>query len=186
MTAMASTPLKLLTAEDYLHMPDDGGRTELRRGVVAQLNLHGFRHGEVCSNVHRFIDNFARENDLGRSLPNDSGIITERNPDTVRGADISFYSYARVAKGVSPVGYAGASPEIVFEVVSPTNARHEIAEKTDEYLKAGVQVVAVVDPQHKTVTLHLPNRAAEKLTGEDLLTFADLPGFSLPVCRLFE
>lgn len=179
-------PAKLLTAEDYALLPDEGQRTELRRGVVVVMNLPGFRHGEVCSNVHHFIDTYVRQHQLGRTLTNDSGIITERNPDTVRGADVSFYSYQRVPKGQSPVGYAGASPETVFEVVSPSNTRRAIKEKIGEYLKAGVNVVCVVDPQHKTVNLEFPELPTEKLQGDDLLTFADLPGFSLAVNRLFE
>ncbi len=186
MTTLTATHPKLLTAEEYLLLPDDGRRTELVRGVVVYLNFPGFRHGEVCSKVLRYIDNFVRAHNLGRTLANGCGIITLLNPDTVRGADVSFYSYGRVAKGHSPVGYAGASPEIVFEVVSPTNTRREIAEKTVEYLKAGVNVVCIVDPQNKTVNLDHPELPTEKLQGEDLLTFADLPGFSLAVRKLFE
>ena len=176
----------LLTAEDYLRLPDDGRRTELRRGVVAYMNPPGFRHGEVCGNVYHYVDNFVRAQKLGRTLTNDSGIITERNPDTVRGADVTFYSYQRVAKGQSPVGYPGASPEIVFEVVSPTNTRREIARKTGEYLNAGVNVVCVVDPQFQTANLHYPDLPDKTLQGDDLLTFAELPGFSVAVRRLFE
>ena len=183
-TALA--PPKLFTAEEYLQLPDDGRRTELRRGVVVFMNLPGFRHGEVCSNVHHFIDTFVRQQRLGRTLTNDSGIITERNPDTVRGADVSFYSYQRVPKGQSPVGYAGASPEIVFEVISPTNTRRDIATKTGEYLKAGVNVVCIVDPEHKTVNLEYPELPTEKLQSDDLLSFGELPGFCLPVKTLFE
>src|SRR5436190_3442347 len=186
MTTAVATPPKLLTAEEYRLLPDDGQRKELRRGVVVVMNLPGFRHGEVCGNVYHYVDNFVRANKLGRTLTNDSGIITVRNPDTVRGADVSFYSYQRVPKGQSPVGYAGASPEIVFEVVSPTNTRREITEKTGEYLKAGVNVVCVVDPQHKTVNLCFPDLPTEKLQGDDVLTFTELPGFSLAVTRLFE
>ncbi len=186
MTTLTATHPKLLTAADYLLLPDDGRRTELREGVVVYMNLPGFRHGEVCSNVTRLIGNYVADHRLGRTLSNDSGIITKRDPDTVRGADVSFYSYGRVAKGHSPIGYAGASPEIVFEVVSPTNTRREIAEKTVEYLKAGVNVVCIVDPQYKTVNLDYPELPTEKLQGEDLLTFADLPGFSMPTKRLFE
>jgi Uma2 family endonuclease len=126
------------------------------------------------------------EHDLGRTLSNDSGIITERDPDTVRGADVTFYSYDRVPRGPSPIGYAGASPEIVFEVVSPTNTRRAISEKTGEYLKAGVNVVCVADPQHKTVNLYYPELPTEKLQGDDLVTFDELPGFSMAVNRLFE
>jgi len=179
-------PAKLLTAEEYALLPDEGQRTELRRGVVVTINLPGFRHGEVCGNVYHYVDNFVREHKLGRTLTNDSGIITERNPDTVRGADVSFYSYQRVPKGQSPVGYAGASPEIVFEVVSPSNTRRAIKEKIGEYVKAGVNVVCVIDPQHKTVNLEYPELPTDKLQGDDLLTFTELPGFSLAVKKLFE
>src|SRR5207248_1964572 len=102
------------------------------------------------------------------------------------GADISLYSYHRVPKGQSPVGYAGASPEIVFEVVSPTKTRREITRKTGEYLNAGVNVVGVVDPEFKTVNLSYPDRPTEKLQGDDPLKLSDLPGFSLPVSKFFE
>jgi Uma2 family endonuclease len=186
MTTALAAPQKLLTAEDYLHIPDDGRRTELRRGVVVYMNPPGFRHGAVCSNIHHLVDGFVRAHQLGRTLINDSDIITERDPDTVRGADISFYSHQRVPKNQMPIGYAGASPEIVFEVVSPTNTRRGIAEKIGEYVKAGVNVVCVVDPQHQTVNLYFPDLPTEKLQGDDLLTFAELPGFSVGVKRLFE
>jgi Uma2 family endonuclease len=185
MTAVASPP-RLVTADEYIRLPDDGRRTELRRGVVVYMNPPGFRHGEVCSNIHLHVESFARNNQLGRTLTNDSGIITERDPDTVRGADISFYCYQRVPKEQSPLGYAGASPEVVFEVVSPTNTRREIVRKTGEYLNAGVNVVGVVDPEFRTVNLSYPDRPTEKLQGDDLLTLADLPGFSLPVSKFFE
>jgi Uma2 family endonuclease len=177
---------QLLTAEEYRLLPDRGERRELRRGVVIVMNPPGFRHGEVCSNIHHYVDTFVRQQQLGRTLTNDSGIITERDPDTVRGADVSYYSYLRVPKEKSPIGYAGAPPEIVFEVVSPTNTRTEIALKTAEYLRAGVNVVCVVDPQFQTVNVHYPDRPDEKLAGEDALTFAELPGFSIPVRLLFD
>ena len=184
--ATALAPPKLLTAEEYLQLPDDGRRTELRRGVVVTMTPPGFRHGEVCSRINRLIGNYVEDHRLGRTLTNDSGIITQRDPDTVRGADVSFYSYQRVPKDQSPIGYAGASPEIVFEVVSPTNTRRSIFEKVAEYLNVGVNVVCVIDPQHQSVNLHFPDLPVEKLQGDDELTFAELPGFSLVVRRIFE
>jgi len=184
-TAVLPTP-RLLTAEDYLHLPDTGGRRELRRGVVVTMNPPGFRHGEVCSNIHYHVDTFVRQQQIGRTLTNDSGIITERDPDTVRGADISYYSYSRVPKGQSPVGYAGASPEIVFEVLSPYNTRTEILRKTGEYLSVDLKVVCVVDAQYGVADLYYRDRPPASLKGDDQLTFAELPGFSLPVRKLFE
>jgi Uma2 family endonuclease len=186
MATTVAAPQKLITAEEYIQLPDHGEPRELRRGVVVAMNLPGFRHGVVCGNVYYWVSSYVRQHQSGWVLSNDSGIITERNPDTVRGGDVTYYSFQRVPKGESPVGYAGALPEIVFEVVSPTNTRKEIALKTGEYLHAGVNVVCVVDPQFKTVNLHFPDRPDEKLQGEDSLTFAELPGFSLPVARFFE
>lgn len=177
---------KLLTAEEYFELPDDELRTELVEGRVISMNMPGCRHGLLCNRIGRLIGNFADERHLGRTLNNDSGIITRREPDTVRGADVSFYSYARVPKNEVPIGYAGASPEIVFEVVSPSNTRRKITVKTGEYLNAGVNVVCVVDPAYKTVNLHFPDQPTKELEGEALLTFVDLPGFNLPVSKLFE
>ena len=74
----------------------------------------------------------------------------------------------------------------VIEVVSPTNTRLKIAVKTGIYLNAGVNLVCIVDPTHKTVNLHFPDQPTKELEGEDLLAFADLPGFSLAVSKFFE
>jgi len=186
MATAIGTPPRLITAEEYIQLPDEGARTELVRGVVVVMNLPGFRHGEVCGNVFHFVDTFVRQRQVGRVLCNDSGIITQRDPDTVRGADVTYYSYQRVPKGKSPPGYAGASPEIVFEVVSPSNTRSAIRQKTAEYLQAGINVVCVVDPQYQTVNLHYPDRPDEKLQGDELITFSELPGFSIAVKKLFE
>ena len=62
--------------------------------------------GQVCYNV-AVSDGaiHADDHDLGHVLSNDSGVITERGPDTVRGADVCFYSYERVPKGPLPPGY---------------------------------------------------------------------------------
>jgi hypothetical protein len=70
MTTAVAAPQKLLTADEYALLPDDGRRTELRRGVVIYMNPPGFRHGEVCSNVHYYVDAFVRANKLGRTLTN--------------------------------------------------------------------------------------------------------------------
>lgn len=186
MSVALASPPKLLTAEEYRVLPDRHRWTELRRGVIVKMNPPGFRHGEVCGNLHLQVGNYVQQQQTGRTLTNDAGVVTERGPDTVRGPDVSYYSYQRVPKGQSPLGYASAAPEIVFEVVSPSNTRREITLKVGEYLNAGVNVVCVVDSQYQTINLYYSDRPSEKLQGEDLLSFSDLPGFSLPVSKLFE
>src|SRR5215475_1641950 len=105
----------LLTAEEYLQLPDRGIPTELIRGRVVEMNVPAPRHGEICVNTVTLLHTHIRTNKLGRLVSNDGGIVTERGPDTVRGGDVAFYSYARIPPGPLPRGYLTVVPELVFE-----------------------------------------------------------------------
>src|SRR5437764_7481537 len=123
----------LLTAEEYASLADDGQPTELVRGRVVPVNVGTPRHGEICVTIVRILGRFLDENPLGRLVSNDSGVVTERDPDTVRGADVAFYSYTRVPRGPIPEGYLQVVPELVFEVRSPTDRWGQIFAKVGEY-----------------------------------------------------
>src|SRR5207248_1549779 len=90
-------------------------------------------------------------NPLGHVLSNDSCIVTERNPDTVRGADVAFYSYERVPRGPIPPGLLSVPPDLVFEVLSPNDRWSDVHVKVAEYLHAGVQAVCVLDDSTRSV-----------------------------------
>ncbi|MBL8796286.1 MAG: Uma2 family endonuclease [Planctomycetia bacterium] len=183
---MATAEL-LLTAEEFWQMPDDGLFTELIRGRVVTLNMPAPRHGYFCLKIGRILGNFVDDHDLGRVVSNDSGVVTERSPDSVRGADIAFYSYARLPRGPFPQGYLSVSPELVFEVRSPSDLWKEILAKVAEYLKAGVLVVGVHDEQTQTITLYRQDELPRVLTITDELTLPELHAdFRAPVARFFE
>jgi len=184
---MATVEATLITAEEFLALPDNGQPCELVKGRVVYMNPPGVRHGGVCVNTCYLVRSFLDIHDLGRLASNDSGVITERDPDTVRGADVAFYSYNRLPKDRPlPAGYADVSPEIVFEVLSPSESWKRALRKVAEYLEAGVLVVCVVSPEDRSVTLFYPDRDSVKLTGEQELTFPDiLPGFSEPISRFW-
>lgn len=182
-----ATATQLITAEEYARLPDRGVPTELVRGEVVEMNMPFPRHGQVCVKIARIVANFVEDVDLGHVLSNDAGIVTERDPDTVRGGDLWYISYQKVAKGPLPNAYLSVPPDIVFEVLSEHDRWTKVLEKVLEYLKAGVPVVCIVDPRDETVRLHFPDDPEVILTVEDELTFPNqLPGFSVPVRRLFE
>ncbi len=91
---------RLLTAEEYLLLPDTGRPTELVRGRIVSTDWPTPWHGYVCCNVAGVLGDFVEEVKGGR-LTNGSGVVTERDPDTVRGADVAFYSYERVPRARS-------------------------------------------------------------------------------------
>jgi len=187
MREFMATVETLLSAEEYRRLPDKGPPTELVRGRVVTLNMPAPRHGLYCGNIVGIVWPFAKERDLGRVISNDSGIVTERGPDSVRGADVASYSYARVPKGPFPEGCLTVVPEVVFEVRSPGDRWREILAKVAEYLNAGVSVVCVVDPQTQTLTVYRGDELPQVLTSEDELLLPELHAdFRAPVSRFFD
>jgi Uma2 family endonuclease len=182
-----ATAEKLMTAEEFLTLPDHGRRTELVRGRVIEMGRPGLEHGEICVTIASTLHAFVTARGLGRIVGNDSGIVTERDPDTVRGADVCYYSYERLPRGKRPKGYPNVSPEVVFEVLSPTDTWTKVLRKVSEYLEAGVLVVCVVDPDHGKVFVYRPDAPAGEFTEDDELILPELSAdFREPVRRFFE
>jgi Uma2 family endonuclease len=145
-------------------------------------------HGEICVTVGSILWDFVRKRKIGRVVGNDSGVITERQPDTVRGPDIAYFSFQRVPPGRLPRrGYLDVAPELAIEVKSVFDRWSEIDEKIAEYLKAGVLVVCVVDPDTDSVQIHYPDKPMRIVQRDEELTLPEvLPDFCVTVRELFE
>lgn len=174
-TASVMNPA-LVTAEEFAQRPDPGYREELVRGRIVPMSQPKPRHGEICNRVGRILGNWAEDRDLGRVLSNDTGVITERGPDTVRGADVSFYSFARVPKGPLPDRYLDVPPELVVEVLSPMDRWPKVLAKVAEYLDAGTTVVLVLDDQRRVAHLYRADGTTRLLGVDEDLTIPDLLG----------
>jgi Uma2 family endonuclease len=184
-TVPATVPA-LMTAEEFARR-HGGDRVELIRGQVRELPMPFPRHGKVCFTLARLIGNHAAEHDAGHVMTNDSFVPTRRAPDTVRGADICFYSYERLPKGPVPEGLLPVPPDLVVEVRSPNDRWVEIFAKVTEYLEAGVRVAVVLDPATATASVYRPDELQQIFDNGDELVIPDvLPGFGVPVRSLFE
>lgn len=151
------------------------------------MNIPNFRHGKLCGRVAVPLGYYVQQHDLGHLLCNDSGLVTERDPDSVRGPDISFYSYSRIPKGNDPAGYANVAPEVAVEVRSPTDRWPKILEKVSEYLNAGVDLVYVIDAQSQTVFAYSTDQPGTPLGLDAEMTFPPpLEGLRIPVRDVLE
>ncbi len=78
-------------------------------------------------------------------------------------------------------------PDLAIEIVSLTNGADEVAEKLEEYFKAGMRQVWVVYPGQSKVYVYTSTTAVRVLAPGDELDGGDvLPGFRLSVRELFE
>lgn len=177
----------LLTVKEYAETPEDDRRTELVRGRIVELPPPKPLHGRICYRVASIVGRYVDANDLGTMLINDAGIITRRNPDSVRGADVAYYSYARMPRGPLADTYPDVSPDLVIEVRSPADRWRDIHSKVAEYLTIGVLDVCVLDPDTKSAHLYYPDQPNRTLGPDDDLTFPEcFPDFRVGIATLFE
>jgi Uma2 family endonuclease len=176
----------LLTADEYAALPNDGRRTELVRGVVVALKFPLPRHGQICTEAVHLLQLHLETHPIGRTVGR-SAFITGRNPDTVRGPDICFYSYSRMPRGRLPQGYLPVPPDLIFEVRSPSEPWGGMYRKAGEYLNSGATLVCVLDQETETAYVIHDEKAPRIVSKDEELTLPEvLPDFRVPVRRFFE
>src|SRR5690606_38573583 len=117
-------------------------RLELVRGRVVRAPRPGVLHGRLLLRLARLLDDFVEAGGLGVVVV-EAGTLLERDPDTVRGPDIAFYSHARIPESGYATTYWGP-PDLAVEIASPGNRVGEIQERVKGYLDAGVRLVWVI------------------------------------------
>jgi Uma2 family endonuclease len=179
---MAAT--ELLTAEQFERMPSLGRWVELERGVVVSVNPPGYPHGAIAVAIAAELRAFVRPRQLGIVVV-ESGCTVARNPDTVRGPDVSYVRRERAMARTS--SYLSGAPDLAVEIRSPDDAMASLTSRADEYLAAGAQLVWLVDPASRTVRIHAPAAEVRTLTaGDELDGGAVLPGFAMEIAAVFE
>ena len=180
---------KLLTAEEFMAADLGEGTFELVRGEVVEVPPPMPEHGRVCVNVGFVLETYGRQSGLGYALSNDSAVVTERGPDTVRGADVCFYSHARwpraagrqdLAPGAARSGRRGRLRRAI--------AAAQILRKSRNTSQPGVSWSgssirtsrSVVDLSAAMTNRHLV------LHEDDVIeNLPELPGFRCPVADFF-
>ena len=182
-----ATSAKLMTADELLLMRDDGRRYELIEGELIELTPPGAAHGFVASNASGILREFVRPRGLGAVFGAETGFVISTNLDTVRAPDAAFVSAERLPKGDLPVTYLRLAPDLVVEVVSPSDTASEVRDKIRMWLDAGCRLAWVAYPQTKSVTAYNSMDDVKTLGPSDTLDGAPvLDGLSLRVSDLFE
>ena len=183
-----AAPSKRMTLQEFSDR-HGGDSVEFIDGHVTELPMPPPKHGKTCLRAGHLLLLHVDQFDLGHVCGNDSfvKVPTKTDPTRVRGADVCFFSYSRVPKGLMPDGLLNVSPELVIEVRSPSDTWTEVFTKVGEYLANAVLVVVVLDIDSRTASVYraaAPNQLI--LKDSDTLTVPEvLPGWSVPVAKFF-
>lgn len=176
---------RLVTAEELERRPDDDHRYELVQGELIRRTPVGGVHGRIAVIMAARLHAYAEQHRLGEVMV-EVGYRLARDPDTVRGPDVSFVAASRITEGGVPRGFIVGAPDLAVEIVSPEDTAAEVDEKVQEYLRAGSRLVWVVQPRTRTITSYRPDGNARVHGADDVIDGADvLPGFSMRVRELF-
>ena len=142
---MTTTEAGLLTADDLLRLHSEGVRGELIQGVLCNTMSTGREHGEIAANTAYELLSHIKPLNLGVVTTSDSGVRLARDPDTVREPDVAFFSAQRIgSERVS--GYSDVVPDLVVEIVSPTDDPENVYNKARMWISFGVRLVWACNP----------------------------------------
>lgn len=177
---------RLMTAEEFGAMPDDGKRHDLVKGVVVEVSRPKPRHSVIQRRLAARIGDFVDDHDLG-VVTTEGGYILARNPDTVRGPDVGFISKTRLPDPDLDE-YIPMGPDLVVEIVLPNDTATEVNDKIKAYFRAGSRLVWVVYPDAQEVYAYSGSSTTVQIVGIDgTPDGADvLPGFTLPLREVFK
>jgi Uma2 family endonuclease len=115
----------------------------------------------------------------------DGGFAPFPDRQTVRAADAAFVRADRLPPP-DQEGFSRLAPDLVVEVVSPSDRMTDVTAKAMMWLDVGVCPVWAVLPSSRTVTVYGPDGVPRMLREGDELDGGEvLPDVSVPVSALF-
>lgn len=163
---------------------------EVIDGEIVEMPPVSVFANKIAFRLARKIGNYAEDRDLGEAvtevlfrLPIETDRYRNRRPD------VAFVSYARWPRG-TPQPYRDNAwdvvPDLVIEVVSPTDYADELMEKVQEYFAAGVRAVWVVYPKPRVMHVYDSPTAIRGLAAaDDLDGGAVIPGLRVRLAEVF-
>jgi Uma2 family endonuclease len=191
---------------DFMAMPDDGDRHEYVRGGIRSMPPPKGRHGVLAGYLHEEIAHYLHDRALALGWHAEDGFVAKDrlvgftargefgfkfslpdDPDQIRGSDCVYVPAEQLAEVAwDEDEYFPAVPWLLVEVISSSDLAADVDERVQDYLAGAAQQIWCVYPSRYRVHVHIAGGPTRVLRRTDTLAYEDLlPGFSLPVARLF-
>jgi Uma2 family endonuclease len=185
-----AAPPKSWTTEEMLALPENGIERWLVRGQLREKlkTVHNRLHSHIMARTASSLANWSDQQPAPRGAVfcGNAGVRLRRNPDTTVGVDVAYVSAEILARQTDELPLIEGPPLLVVEILSPSDTQEEINEKIDDYLAAGVVLVWIIDPHHRTVEIF---RSGEEPTlinsRQELSAEPQLPGFKVAAAEIF-
>ena len=175
------------TYGDYLRLPDDGWRYEVIRGrlhmIAAPREVHQRASGELAFAMRQFV----KRHGVGRVYEAPFEVVLSDLATPVQ-PDILFISAERVGEIVTAERVEGP-PDLIVEILSPSNWLDDRREKFEVYEESGVREYWIVDPDVRLVEVFVLREGIYTLLGKwgagEAARSEVLAGFEMMVDEVF-
>jgi Uma2 family endonuclease len=145
-----------LTYQDWLRLPDDGGRYEIVDGEIFMTPAPSIRHQDISSRLHSRLGPFLESSGAGRLFAAPTGV--RFSDDVVVQPDLLVVlaeHRSRIAEQV-----IDGPPDLVVEILSPGTARRDLVAKRELYARFGVPEYWIVDSEGSNIEVLTPEHGA--------------------------
>ena len=168
--------------EHFTNLPENRDRQfELIAGEIIEVSPSKNRQSQIAMLIGSYFNMHLIQNNLGGQVTGADGGYAIGDERLV--PDVAYVSAARQPQPNDEL-WNPIAPDVVVEVVSPSNSPTELRRKLNAYLTAGCTVL-VVEPEREEIEVHHPGQKVTVLSIDDTLTFDELPGFQLAVKAVF-
>lgn len=182
---MAAT-LTPFTADDYRRLPEGGPRFQLIEGEFYMAPAPNRYHQDVSRNIEFLLLKYLEKHPIGRVYHAPFDVYLSEND--VLQPDIVYVSNAN--SGILTEEGARGAPDLVIEILSPSNAYLDRGVKRGVYARAGVKELWLVDPATQNVDVFELARDANKpvviFNAAGNYSSALLPGLSFTGREIFK
>jgi Uma2 family endonuclease len=172
----------------FTALPQNANKNfELLQGEVLEVPSPKKYHAMIVVRIAALLYLYMEANNVAGSVIGDN-LDHQLGEENVLKPDVGFTSLAREA---AVPAYPTIAPDLVVEVVSPSNTLHEFNAKMKIYFEHGTQLVWLVYPESKTVHVYERTEILEKphifiLTVDDVIEGGNvLPGLKIQVGKFF-
>jgi Uma2 family endonuclease len=175
--------LQLRTYDDLRAMPEDGHRYELIYGEIVMSPSPRTKHQRALRQLMERLERFVTANQLGEVFF--APLDVKFSMHSVVQPDLFFVRRERVE--IVTDDYVDGAPDLIVEVLSPSNRMQDLVRKAALYADHGVAEYWIVDPESEKIGVNVwrDGQYVAASTEDGIARSVVLPGLELSSNEIF-
>jgi Uma2 family endonuclease len=188
---MVQTPIRPLTLEAFLQLPETKPASEFVDGQIIQKPMPQGKHSTIQGDLVPAINDILKPEQIARAYPQLRCTFGGRSVVP----DVAVFTWANIPRGADGkvANVFAIAPDWTIEILSPNQSQTKVIRNILHCLEHGTQMGWLIDPEEELVFVYLANSTLREQTLSAFVERNDLlptPGFAasfqLTVGQLFD